>query len=198
MEPFTLIGIDPDLNGGIAVGFIEDLEDEDSPEFWKLYPMPTDEDRISPSGVTNALVDATRQYAALRGEVMNTEERELFVFIEKASPQPHNGLASVAKTCTNYGILLGVFEAIGISLKWGDTHVVEVTPYTWKGKFGLNKDQREDDKDTYADGKEASRQLAIALFPEFEDSLARKKDHGLAEALLIALFGVESIRVDRG
>jgi crossover junction endodeoxyribonuclease RuvC len=40
--------------------------------------------------------------------------------------------------------------------------------------------------------KEGSRQRALQLFPAAHALLARKKDHGRAEASLIALFGAKS------
>ena len=39
--------------------------------------------------------------------------------------------------------------------------------------------------------KESGRQKALQLFPAAHAALARKKDHGRAEASLIALFGVQ-------
>ena len=38
--------------------------------------------------------------------------------------------------------------------------------------------------------KEDSRSLALELFPELADELRRKKDHGRAESLLIAAWGL--------
>ena len=40
--------------------------------------------------------------------------------------------------------------------------------------------------------KEAGRQRALQLFPAAHAMLARKRDHGRAEATLIALYGAKS------
>ena len=40
--------------------------------------------------------------------------------------------------------------------------------------------------------KESGRQQALQLFPAAHAALARKKDHGRAEASLIALYGARS------
>jgi hypothetical protein len=40
--------------------------------------------------------------------------------------------------------------------------------------------------------KESARQKALQLFPAAHAALARKKDHGRAEASLIALYGAKS------
>jgi hypothetical protein len=56
-----------------------------------------------------------------------------------------------------------------------------VTPGKWKNHFGLDSD------------KEKSRALAIQFWPGC-GHFARKKDHGRAEAALIARYGAEMVR----
>lgn len=51
-----------------------------------------------------------------------------------------------------------------------------VKPNVWKAALGLDSD------------KEKSIQKALKLFPEAASKLTRKKDHGRAEALLLAYF----------
>jgi crossover junction endodeoxyribonuclease RuvC len=46
--------------------------------------------------------------------------------------------------------------------------------------------------------KEAGRQRALQLFPAAHELFARKKDHGRAEAALIALFGLHRIPAQAG
>jgi crossover junction endodeoxyribonuclease RuvC len=92
-----------------------------------------------------------------------------FAGVERAGSMPRQGVASAFK----YGRAAGVIEAVvaccGIPM-------VLVEPSKWKRAFHLNAD------------KEASRQLAIQLFPHAHDQLALKKHHQRAEAMLIALF----------
>jgi hypothetical protein len=54
--------------------------------------------------------------------------------------------------------------------------VEEPTPAVWKKTFGLDSD------------KEKSRLLALKLFPDKSELFRHKKDHGRAEAALIALW----------
>ena len=54
-----------------------------------------------------------------------------------------------------------------------------VTPGVWKAYFGLSAD------------KGVARGYAMKRFPKLADQLARVKDDGRAEALLIALYGKE-------
>jgi len=54
----------------------------------------------------------------------------------------------------------------------------DVTPQEWKKYFKLNKCD-----------KDASRGVAIKLFPSLHEELKHKKDHNRAEALLIAEYG---------
>jgi hypothetical protein len=58
--------------------------------------------------------------------------------------------------------------------------LLHVAPQTWKRHFNLPAE------------KEAARQRAIELWPGSAADLARKCDHGRAEAALIGLWGVQA------
>jgi hypothetical protein len=92
-------------------------------------------------------------------------------YVEQQQAMPKQGVSSTFKIGQSYGEILGVCGALGI-------RVVTVTPVKWKMVMGLRG------KD-----KEASRALAMRLFPQIAGELQRKKDHGRAEALLIAEWG---------
>jgi hypothetical protein len=94
-------------------------------------------------------------------------------FIERAQAMPKQGASSGYK----YGRAVGAIEAV-VALCAVPITIVEAS--AWKKALGL-LGQRGD--------KEASRQRALQLFPTAHALLARKKDHGRAEALLIAAFG---------
>jgi crossover junction endodeoxyribonuclease RuvC len=55
-----------------------------------------------------------------------------------------------------------------------------VTPAKWKRYFGLDAD------------KEKSRALALRLWPSRSDLFTRKRDHGRAEAALLARYFAET------
>ncbi|WP_152048273.1 RuvC family protein [Aureimonas psammosilenae] len=93
--------------------------------------------------------------------------------IEKVGPMPKQGVSSTFNFGCSYGIVRGVVLALDIP-----THLV--TPGRWKKHFRLSAD------------KEEARALALRLWPASEH-FGRKKDHGRAEAALIARFGAETI-----
>jgi len=70
------------------------------------------------------------------------------------------------------GVLKGVMAALEIP--W-----TPVSPAKWKKHFSLGRD------------KGASRATATRLFPKRADYFKRVKDHGRAEAVLLALWGSE-------
>lgn len=89
--------------------------------------------------------------------------------IERAQAMPNQGVVSVFKYGTAFGALCAVTALCDIP-----THLV--SPAKWKRYFALDSD------------KEKSRAIAIRLWPGcglFE----RKRDHGRAEASLLARYG---------
>lgn len=111
-----------------------------------------------------------RVAAGLLAHHMRNSAPELCV-IELVSAMPGNGVSGMFK----FGMAFGAAIAVANVL---DVPVELVTPQTWKKHFRLvGKD------------KEASRQRAIDLAPKLASSLARKKDDGRAEALLIGIYG---------
>jgi len=94
------------------------------------------------------------------------------VVIEEAQAMPGQGTRSMFQTGLGMGIWLGVLAALQLPYR-------RVRPQIWKKAFGLGKD------------KEASRLKAMQLYPGAD--LRRKKDHGRAEALLLAFYGQRHI-----
>jgi Holliday junction resolvasome RuvABC endonuclease subunit len=96
-----------------------------------------------------------------------------YALIERGGSMPKQGVASTFK----FGRACGALEA---TLALSAIPYVLVEPSVWKRHHGL-----------YGADKEASRQLALQLFPTASAALARKKDHQKAEAMLIALYGAK-------
>lgn len=92
-------------------------------------------------------------------------------YIERAQAMPKQGASSGFKYGRAVGAIEGIIAACGIPLT-----VIE--PAAWKKFHQIHRGD-----------KEASRQRALQLFPGAHLMLARKKDHGRAEAALIALAG---------
>ena len=91
--------------------------------------------------------------------------------IEQVSAMPKQGVSSSFRFGMGCGLLRGVVIACGIPVE-------QVTPSKWKREMGLD-----------ADG-EKSRALALRHWPHCL-RLGRVKDHGRAEALLMARWFLE-------
>lgn len=111
--------------------------------------------------------------AMLLRDWINGQGDEVMVVVEQVSSMPEQGVASVMSLGDTRGCIRGVIAAKGYPMHW-------VTPQRWKKHFGLQAD------------KELARAKAIQLYPEAP--LGRKKDHNLAEAILIARYGWEVLR----
>jgi crossover junction endodeoxyribonuclease RuvC len=95
--------------------------------------------------------------------------------IERGQAMPRQGASSGFK----YGRAIGSIEA---AITCCEIPLTIIEPTAWKKFHALR-----------GGDKEVSRQRALQLFPHAHALLARKKDHGRAEAALIALFGLNRI-----
>lgn len=94
-------------------------------------------------------------------------------FIEKVNAQPGNGTA--ASFAYGYGV--GAIDAVVMCCDIPFTHV---TPQKWKKELSVPAD------------KDGARQRASQLLPAFAHNWTRKKDDGIAESALIALYGMRT------
>ena len=106
--------------------------------------------------------------ADMVGVLYRWHGQDVHVFLEQAQSMPGQGVASTFKYGVGFGQILGVLAALGIPHR-------QVSPAVWKRQMGVTKD------------KDKARALAQQLFPTAP--LSRVKDHGRAEALLIAEWG---------
>lgn len=111
---------------------------------------------------------------------------DMMLVIEKVQPMPSfkvqrkgeepseqsMGVTSAFNFGRDYGMWIGVVAALGIPY-----HLV--APQSWKKR--LMADMSKD--------KDAGRIRAMQLYPQAALDLQRKKDHGRADALLLARFG---------
>ena len=107
------------------------------------------------------IIDTELIAAVIHGEWMDADA----IIVEP--PQWRGGMSSKAMATSffNYGRLTAAFP------RWAEVH-----PSVWKKDLGLSKDKKE------------SIGLAKELFPKCRSMLSRVKDHGRAEALLIAVW----------
>ena len=90
--------------------------------------------------------------------------------IERASSRPKQGVASVWRYSAAYTTACVCVRLMHVPLKI-------ITPTSWKKAMNLQGGK---------DGKEQARELAVDLFPLCAQHFNRKKDHGRAEAALLA------------
>ncbi|GBG59270.1 hypothetical protein CBR_g32285 [Chara braunii] len=168
----VVLGIDPDVGGAIAVlrteGQVINVEVLDMP--FVQVKVGT---RLRRRHDVAALVQLVSAISFPKGSL---------AFIEKSSPFPKDGKQGWFSTGFGYGAWLGVLHSAGCT-------VMPVPPRAWKKSMGiLGRDFTKDD----------SRALAAELFPSIALQVKRKKDHGRAEALLIAAFGQSLCKGDKG
>jgi crossover junction endodeoxyribonuclease RuvC len=107
--------------------------------------------------------------AAALSEILAMPLEDTRIVIEKVGAMPGQGVSSMFNFGMGYGVIQGVAAAMRIPYTL-------CTPQRWKKAAGLlGKD------------KDNARTLAQQLYPKA--SLARKKDIGRADAILIARYG---------
>lgn len=100
--------------------------------------------------------------------------------VETVGPMPKQGISSTFKFARSLGIIEGVIGSAHCPISY-------VSPTVWKRHYQLGSE------------KEQARQRAINTWPEkAEQYFARKKDHGRAEACLIALWGLRVLTLIGG
>jgi hypothetical protein len=136
---------------------------------------------LAPDGALVALCDTpvltlrtslwTKKYYNIPGMVALLQPYAgagLHAVIEESQAMPGQGTRSMFTIGYGYGLWLGILGALQIPY-------TPIRPGIWKKALGLAKD------------KEQARLRAQQLFPGAD--LRRRKDHGRAEALLLAWYG---------
>ncbi|KAL2540948.1 hypothetical protein Adt_01926 [Abeliophyllum distichum] len=155
-----VMGIDPDISGALAL-----LKPDDSPQvFDSPHLKVLIGKRVRKRLDAKSIVQLIQSFDAPIGTT---------AYIEQSIPYPQDGKQGWWSGGFGYGIWIGILVASGFS-------VVPVPSLLWKNEFKLagNRSSKDD-----------SRELASTLFPSLSSLLKRKKDHGRAEALLIAAYG---------
>ena len=91
-------------------------------------------------------------------------------WVEITGARPGQGVTSMFSFGRSTGIAEGVLAGLGV-------RTTTITPQKWKKALSV------------PEGKDGARARASALFPWAVAAFARVKDHGRADAALIALFG---------
>lgn len=155
------VGIDPGLHGAVAV-----LRDN---EYIGVWDTPT---TIVKRGKKKHTVYLPASMVAVLNKIANAFGSSLTVGLEEVHAMPGQGVTSMFSMGKGSGLWEGIITALGMSL-------VRIPPQRWK-------------KEMLADGKGKDKQASIVraleLFPEAAPQLARKRDEGRAEAILIAEY----------
>ncbi len=104
------------------------------------------------------------------------EHAPVFGLVEQVGPMPRDGAVQAFRFGAAYAA-----AKLTVSMSGFPLHLV--TPQVWKKHFRLSGG---------TDGKEAARALALRMFPASASVFARKKDHGRAEAALLARYAFET------
>ncbi|KAK8513393.1 hypothetical protein V6N13_002139 [Hibiscus sabdariffa] len=158
-----VIGIDPDLSGAMAL-LKTDSSGCSAQVFDSPYLPVQVGKRIRKRLDARSIVHLLKSLEAPIGTT---------AYIEQSIPFPRDGKQGWWSGGFGYGLWIGVLVASGFS-------VIPVPSLSWKKEFELTG---------AGSTKDDSRRLASTLFPSLSDMLKRKKDHGRAEALLIAAYG---------
>ena len=153
-----VIGIDPGINGAIAIfedGKLDTIHDMPT---LKIASGKTMKSHISAIGLVRILETSTL-----------VTDNQTHIVIEKVGAMPGQGVTSMF----NFGRSAGIIEGVVAALQRPYTYV---TPNVWTKAVGR------------AAGKDASRMRAMELFPKRADLFKRAKDDGRADAALIAYW----------
>ena len=91
------------------------------------------------------------------------------VVVERVAARPGQGVVSMFSFGQSYGVVLGVVAALELPLTL-------ITPQEWRKGMRVQG------------GKDASRLRILELKPEHSAHFSRKRDHGRADAALLALY----------
>ena len=122
-------------------------------------------------GVDDMPVFDARVDGGAIASMLRSAEPDLVV-VENTQPMPRNGSISSFKLGLNTGIVIGAIQAEGFPLR-------RIRPVDWKRGSGL-----------IGKPKDASRGLAVELFPRWAHLFRLVKHHNRAEAALIGRFAV--------
>lgn len=117
------------------------------------------------------LSDGTRNYVDVRAlaSLVQPVDPGLYVLLERSQPMPRDGSVGSFRYSESYGLLKATLIMAKIPFQ-------EISAASWRPKIVGRRD------------KDRSHIVAGQFFLPCADQLSRKKDHGRAEALLLAEF----------
>jgi crossover junction endodeoxyribonuclease RuvC len=126
--------------------------------------------KVWPFPVTEHFGHKVIDYGVLAVQILPYVGEISHAIIEDVHSMPLQGVASTFSFGVSKGVILGMIAAHGIK-------IYTPPPAIWKNVMGVTKD------------KDTSRAKATQLYPGYANLWAKKKDDGIAEAVLLAEFG---------
>ena len=162
-----IIAIDPGINGAIC--FFEDGEVKD------VIEMPT----MAEGKKNKRQVNGRQMFNELTVRINKYNTKNINVIVEQVSAMPGQGVTSMFNFGQSFGVIKGICAAMQLPIFF-------VRPAKWKKHFELINSQ-----------KDASRTKAIEMFPKISSILSKKKDSNKADAILIASFYENIIKINK-
>ena len=159
------LGIDPGVTGAVAL-----IERGPGRETVQVWDMPVLTIRSGRSTKTKVDAHGLVRVLSQAGDVLFGSV-PVHAFIENVHAMPGQGVTSMFSFGTSLGVILGIIAA-------QDVPYTMVEPNVWTRAMMV---KRVDD---------ASRVRALQLFPQASHLLTRKSDHGRADAILLAAYGL--------
>ena len=162
-----IIGIDPGISGAIC--FFEKGEIRDVIDMPVMAEGKKNKKQINGSQIFNEISNRIKDY---KTENVNA-------VIEQVSAMPGQGVTSMFNFGQSFGVIKGICAAMQIPIFF-------VRPTKWKKHFDLINSQ-----------KDSSRTKVIQMFPKISSILSRKKDANKADAILIACFHENNMKIKK-
>ena len=159
------IGIDPGISGAIC--FMENSK------IIEVIDMPS----MAEGKKNKRQINGSQLYNELQERTKHLQKKDIAVVVERVSAMPGQGVTSMFNFGQSYGVIKGICSAMQLPIYF-------VSPSKWKKYFNLIKTN-----------KDASRAKAIEIFPYISSKLQKKKDTNKAEAILIASFFSNTLRM---
>lgn len=159
-----ILGVDPGASGALA--WIEaDPTGGKRPRLIAVHDTPTVEVKVGTRTRTRIDVPTTANLV----HILNTIHAPHIAVIETVGSRPGESVAASFSFGYATGAVAGIAAANGCD-------IVQITPQEWRRFARVTGD------------KNQAREVAAAFFPDHANLFKRKKDHGRADAVLIA-FG---------
>ena len=155
----AIIGVDLGFKGGLVYA----RRESNGATYRSIVSMPTVVEKKKTQYNTQYINDLIVSWSHL-------EHNGLLAVIEDVWARPGEGVVSSFR----FGRGRGIFEGVLVALRIPQVYVA---PVKWKRAMGL-----------IGQDKDASRELAMKIAPEYQSHFKRKKDDGVAEALLLAEY----------